>query len=141
MFAIYWHINCHIYDMQILILSNDPNLISTPLCPQNIEDCVIKVFNDSRDPLDIMSTVCLANPTILIIDDDFLKPDTSHILSSIKKIMDHLAVIFITSNSNIELGREVSQLGVYYYAVKPLEKDAIIDALKSIIKLKSKAQY
>ena len=127
--------------MQILILSKDPDLIDTPLCSEDIEDCNIKVFNDSRDPLDIMSTVCLANPTILIIDDDFLKPDTSHILSSIKKIMDQLGVIFVTSDSKIELGREISQLGVYYYAVKPLEKDAIIDALKSIIKLKSKVQY
>ena len=121
--------------MQILILSKDPDLIDTPLCSEDIEDCNIKVFNDSRDPLDIMST------TILIIDDDFLKPDTSHILSSIKKIMDQLGVIFVTSDSKIELGREISQLGVYYYAVKPLEKDAIIDALKSIIKLKSKVQY
>lgn len=137
----YWHISCPLYNMQILIISNDSELINITKCPQNNEDCTIKVFNDSRDPLDIMSTVCLANPTILIIDDDFLKPGTSHILSSIKKIMDQLAFIFVTSNSNIDLGREISQLGVYYYAVKPLEKGSMIEALKSIIKLKSKNQY
>lgn len=127
--------------MQILILSNDSDLINTTVCPQDIEDCTVKVYNDSRDPLDIMSTVCVSNPYILVVDDDYLKPDTSHILSSIKKIMNHLAVIFITSDSNIELGRQISQLGVYYYAVKPLEKGAMIDALKSIIKLKSKVKY
>ena len=127
--------------MRILTISNDPDLINTTSCPKDVEDCHVKVFNDSRDPLDIASTGCVANRAILIIDDDFLKPDTSHILSSIKKIMNQLAVIFVTSDSNIELGREVSQLGVYYYAVKPLEKDAIIDALKSIIKLKAKVQY
>ena len=113
--------------MLILIISKDPNLIDTASSSQETHDCQIKVFNDSRDPLDIMSTVCLAQ--------------TSHILFSIKKIMQKLAVIFVTSNSNLELGREVSQLGVYYYALKPLEKDAILDALKSIINLKSKIQY
>jgi len=127
--------------MQILVISNDKELINTVSCPVEVEDCHIRVYNDSRDPLDIMSTVCLANPTILVIDDDFLKPQTSHILSSIKKIMQKLAIIFLTSNTKIELGREVSQLGVYYYALKPLENDAMMDALKSIIMLKSKVQY
>jgi FixJ family two-component response regulator len=127
--------------MQILVISNDVELINTVSCPIDVEDCITKVYNDSRDPLDIMSTVCLANPSILVIDDDFLKPETSHILTSIKKIMQKVAVIFVTSNTNIDLGREVSQLGVYYYALKPLENDAMIDALKSIINLKSKVQY
>ncbi|MEJ2545955.1 MAG: hypothetical protein P8Y99_17980 [Calditrichaceae bacterium] len=127
--------------MQILVISDDVELINTVSCPVDVEDCITKVYNDSRDPLDIMSTVCLANPSILVIDDDFLKPETSHILTSIKKIMQKVAIIFVTSNTNIELGREVSQLGVYYYALKPLENDAMIDALKSIITLKSKIQY
>ncbi|MBN1409132.1 MAG: hypothetical protein JW956_15130 [Calditrichaceae bacterium] len=127
--------------MQILVISNDKKIINTVSCPLDIADCVTNVYNDSRDPLDILSTVCLANPAILVIDDDFLEPQTSHILSSIKKIMQKIAVIFVTSDTNIELGREVSQLGVYYYALKPLENDAMIDALKSIILLKSKVQY
>ena len=127
--------------MQILVISDDIELINTVSCPVDVEDCITKVYNDSRDPLDIMSTVCLANPTILVMDDDFLKPETSHILSSIKKIMQKVAIIFVTSNTNIDLGREVSQMGVYYYALKPLENDAMVDALKSIITLKSKVQY
>lgn len=127
--------------MRILVISDDIELINTVSCPVDVEDCITKVYNDSKDPLDIMSTVCLANPTILVMDDDFLKPETSHILSSIKKIMQKVAVIFVTSNTDIDLGREVSQLGVYYYALKPLENDAMIDALKSIISLKSKIQY
>ncbi len=127
--------------MLILVISNDIELINTVSCPVDVEDCITKVYNDSKDPLDIMSTVCLANPTILVIDDDFLKPETSHILSSIKKIMQKVAVIFVTSNTNIDLGREISQMGVYYYALKPLENDAMIDALKSIISLRSKIQY
>ena len=127
--------------MQILIISEDPDLINTASCSQDTDPCQIKVYNNSRDPLDIMSTVCLANPTILVIDDDFLKPQTGHILSSIKKIIQNLAVIFATSNSDLELGREVSQLGIQYYAHKPLEKDALVEALKSIINLKLKIQY
>jgi DNA-binding NarL/FixJ family response regulator len=127
--------------MLILVISNDIELINTVSCPPDVQDCITKVYNESRDPLDIMSTVCLVNPTILVIDDDFLEPETSHILSSIKKIMQKVAVIFVTSNTNIDLGREVSQMGVYYYALKPLENDAMIDALKSIISLKSKIQY
>jgi FixJ family two-component response regulator len=88
-----------------------------------------------------MSTVCLEHPGILVIDDDFLNPSTGHIISSIKKILGDLAIIFVTSNPDIELGREVSQMGVYYYAVKPLEEDALIDSLKSIVRLRTKAMF
>ncbi|MEJ2055413.1 MAG: hypothetical protein P8X42_15970, partial [Calditrichaceae bacterium] len=81
--------------MQILIISDDHDLINSTICPEDMNDCSIKVYNNSGDPLDIVSTVCVSNPSVLVVDDDFLKPETGHILTSIKKIITNLAVVFI----------------------------------------------
>jgi FixJ family two-component response regulator len=127
--------------MKIMVLSKDPELIESTRSVNHADSWNVKVYNYSSDPLDVVSNVCIEHPGILVIDDDYLNPSSGHILASIKKMLDDLAIIFVTSNSDIELGREVSQMGVYYYAVKPLEEDALIDSLKSIVKLRTKAMY
>jgi DNA-binding NarL/FixJ family response regulator len=85
-------------------------------------DQQISVLREGKDPLDVMSTICEANPSLLIIDDDFLRPNTVHILQSIRKVNKKINIIFCTSNTSIDLGKQVSQLGLQYYAVKPLDK-------------------
>jgi DNA-binding NarL/FixJ family response regulator len=85
-----------------------------------------------------MSTVCSENPTLLIADDDFLKPESAHILKSIKKVNKSIYIIFLSSDLSIELGREVSQLGIQYYALKPFGVEDLIDVVNFIGKLKNK---
>ena len=47
-------------------------------------------------------------------------------------------IIFITSNSSIALGKEVSQLGIHFYAIKPLENEEIKELFGSIVELKKR---
>ena len=47
-------------------------------------------------------------------------------------------IIFFTSNSGIDLGKEVSQIGIQYYAIKPLGKGELQDSIEAILKLHKK---
>lgn len=108
---------------------------------QNNHDCPVEIYQGSSDPLDVMSYVCTTPFSLLIMDDDFLEPNSAHILKSIKKIAGELPVIFITSNSSIELGREISQLGIQFYALKPIEEDTLYKSMQSIIKMKMRTTH
>jgi DNA-binding NarL/FixJ family response regulator len=96
----------------------------------------MNVVNHSSDPLDIMAAVCSHKPALLILDDDFLEPNSAHILSSIRKVNEKLEIIFVTSNSGLEIGRAVSQIGIHYYAIKPLEQSELSEVVLSLNKIK-----
>ena len=98
----------------------------------------IKIYNESKDPLDVMSTVCDINPSLIIVDDDFLAPETVHLLKSIRKVNRSIDIIFCTSNSSIHLGKEVSQLGIQYYAIKPLNEGELQDSLEAVLHVHQK---
>jgi len=124
--------------MKTMLVSKDPELIRIITSSDVFSKEKYIMISESMNPLDIMSTVCSKNPTLLIIDDDFLKPDSAHILKSIKKVKQNIYIIFITSDSSFDLGKEVSQLGIQYYAIKPLDKNELIESVNSISQLKSK---
>ena len=124
--------------MKTMLVSKDPDLIKVITSSDVFSKERFILMSESRDPLDIMSAVCSKNPTLLIVDDDFLKPDSAHILKSIKKVRQSIYVIFINSDSSVDLGKEVSQLGIQFYALKPLDENELIESVKSISKLKSK---
>ena len=94
-------------------------------------------MDDSQDPLDVMSGICSHNPSLVIIDDDFLKPHSAHVLRSVRKINSKVKFIFVTSDESVELGREISPLGIHYYGHKPLEKRELHDSIQSILNQKS----
>jgi DNA-binding NarL/FixJ family response regulator len=108
--------------------------MTTQVAEENKLHC--SVVNHSSDPLDIMAAVCSHKPSVLLLDDDFVHPNSAHTLSSIKKVNEDLDIIFITSDSGISLGRAVSQLGIHYYAVKPLEYSELHEAIMSLSKMK-----
>ena len=91
-------------------------------------------FNSTTDPLDIVSQVCTINPSILILDDDFITPESSRILSSIKKVNPKISILFLTSNTSLELGREINSVGVKYYIIKPVSEKDFGDFLDSVKK-------
>ncbi len=70
-----------------------------------------EVFNNSSDPLDIMAIVCSQKPALLILDDDFLKPNSAHTLASIRKVNKNIEIIFVTSDSGLELGQGSQSAG------------------------------
>ena len=117
-----------------ILITNDNDLISRINGVDDDLKSMIKVYSDSKDPLDVMSTVCEAKPALAIIDDDFLAPDTVHIMKSIRKVNKGLDIIFCTSNTSIDLGKKVSQLGIQYYAIKPLTEGELQESLKAVLK-------
>ena len=127
--------------MKILLISNDQILSELIKGVQLPEDSTVVIRSEDPDPLDTMSAVCSMNPTILIIDDDFLKPNTARVIKSIRKVNEKVDVIFITSDSSVELGKQIMQLGIQLYTVKPFDEHEITESLKSIVNLKLKSIY
>ena len=127
--------------MKTMLVSKDPELIRIITSSEFFSKEKDILMSESKDPLDIMSAVCSKNPTLLIFDDDFLKPESAHILKSIKKVKKNIYVIFITSDSSFDLGKEVSQLGIQFYTHKPLEEKELVDSVRSISRLKAKENH
>ena len=105
------------------------------------KDAELTFLSDDFDPFVIISKTIDLNPSLVVIDDDFTAPNTVQILKSIKTINKNMATIFVTSNNSLELGREVTPLGIQFYAIKPLSKTEIFDSIKSIINLQKKMSY
>ena len=127
--------------MKTTIISNDHDLINIIKYLKIFPENQLDIFSEKADALEIMSHVCTIHPKLLIIDDDFIKPNTAKVLNAIRKVNQNVNIIFITSDSGIEIGREVSQLRIHYYALKPLDKSELGDSIKSIIDLESKTIY
>ena len=119
--------------MRTILISDDPALLEMINQSDWGSDDQIDIYNESKNPLDVMSTVCESNPSLLIIDDDFLKPETVHILKSIRKVNKNIGFIFCTSNTSIDLGKEVSQLGIQYYTMKPLDVGELRESLNAVV--------
>jgi DNA-binding response OmpR family regulator len=91
-------------------------------------------FSSTTDPLDIMSQICSINPSILILDDDLISPNSVHLLNSLKKVNPKTSIIFITSNTSLEFGRQINSIGVKFYLMKPFSKNEFQEFLKSVHK-------
>lgn len=123
--------------MRIITISKDQNLIKLIDKPEVKGQNQLMVFNRSNDLLEVASYIHTNHPAILIVDDDFLKPDSAHLLRNVKKLNPDMAIVFITSDTGIELGKEVSQVGIFFYGLKPLSENELEDSIRSITKLKT----
>ncbi len=122
--------------MRTILISNDKEL--RKYLQEEIVDLFseIIIFDKVLDPLELLSEACKNKPSLLIIDDDLTKPNSLLFLKSVKKLYDDISIIFLTSNESIELGREVSQIGVIHYSVKPINTEILCEYIKSIKRLK-----
>ena len=127
--------------IKVLLISIDQAIKFFTEKNYNNPDYQFTTFNSTTDPLDIMAQVCTLNPSILILDDDYINPNSIHLLSSIKKVNPKLSIIFITSNTSLELGREINSIGVTYYLMKPIAENEFNEFLKSLVKEKSITNY
>ena len=118
--------------MKTVIISNDNQLINIiknlKLFPEN----QLGIYSEDADALEIMSHVCTEHPNTLVIDDDFTQPHSAQVLNAIRKVNNNVKIIFISSDSSVELGRDISQVGILYHAVKPINEDEINDLFNSI---------
>ena len=127
--------------MRILIISNEYTKENMLQLINGYKDADLAFLSEKSDPFVIISKTIDLNPSLVVIDDDFTTPNTVQVLKSIKTINKNMAIIFVTSNTSLELGREVTPLGIQFYAIKPLSKTEIFDSIKSIINLQKKISY
>ncbi|MFH1195989.1 MAG: hypothetical protein V1720_09765 [bacterium] len=124
--------------MKILALTTDKQVIEYLSREEFLSEHKVHFSKENSNPLDILSEYCTVKPSLLILDNDLMQSSTLQILHSIKKIDKNVSTIFITSDSSIELGREITPSGVQFYGIKPLEEKEFFDAINSIIQMKLK---
>lgn len=125
--------------MRTLLISEDKLLLTLVNDFDKSDENSVTVYEDDKDPVKVLSNILSVQPSLLVMDDDYLAPNTVPILESLRKINDRMKIIFVTSDPGIELGKAVSQLGIYFYAIKPVEEEELKTLFNSI--LKSKTQY
>jgi len=120
--------------IKVLLISVDQKIKTFVERNYNIQDYQFITFCSTTDPLDIMAQVCSVHPALLILDDDFISPNSVHLMESIKKVNPKLSVLFLTSNTSLELGRQIHSIGVQYYIIKPIIEDEFNEFVKSASK-------
>jgi DNA-binding response OmpR family regulator len=124
--------------MRILLISKDRLLQSIVKNFGEYSDSSTTVYNDDPKPIKVLSNFLSRQPSVIIVDDDYLKPNSVEILESIRNVNKKMKIIFASSDSSLELGKKVSQLGIYYYAIKPIDESEFKELLDSLLKPKSK---
>ena len=124
--------------MRTLLISTDNLLIKMVNVFGKGDENTVTIYEEEPDPVRVLSSILSVQPTALIIDDDYLSPNTVSILESLRKVNDKIKIIFFTSDSSIELGKAVSQLGIYFYAIKPVEEEEFKTLYNSLLKLRTK---
>jgi len=127
--------------MKILIITDDAMLMKLGNSLNHVSDGQMIIYNSGANPLSVLAFVYENNPSLLILDDDYLKPNSAQIIDTIRKMNKNLSIVFVTSDPGLELGKEISQLGILYYAIKPLVESELEDLLNSINNSKDKLTY
>lgn len=123
--------------MRILLISEDNLLLTTLKNFGENSKVSTTVYNNDPKPIKVLSNFLSLQPSVLILDDDYLKPNSVEILESIRNVNNKMKIIFASSDSSLELGKKVSQLGIYYYAIKPIDESEIQELLDSLLDTKS----
>ena len=124
--------------MRILLISDDYLLQSTVKDFGENSKAFTSVYDADPKPIKVLSNFLSTQPSALIVDDDYLKPNSVEILESIRNVNKKMKIIFASSDSSLELGKKVSQLGIYYYVIKPIDESEFNELLDSLLKPKSK---
>ena len=124
--------------MRILLVSEDSLLQSIVKNFGENTQASTMLYNDNPKPIKVLSSFLSGKPSVLIVDDDYLKPNSVEILESIRNVNKEMKIIFASSDSSLELGKKISQLGIYYYAIKPIDESEFKELLDSLLNTKSK---
>jgi DNA-binding NarL/FixJ family response regulator len=116
-----------------MFVSSDNELIKMLMNARLIPDEQVVIYDESKEALEVMSSVCSCQPAILIMDDDFVKPNSVQVLRSIRRVNQNVKIVFITSDTSIDLGRDISPLGIHYYGIKPLDDQDLAESIRSLL--------
>lgn len=121
-----------------MAITSDQKVINT-LSKDNIPNSWnVSLVMEKIDPVDLLVKIHAFNPFAIIIDDTLFAPKTNSILLSIREIQKSIQIIFLTDNNSIELGREISQLGIHKYFIKPFSMEHLLESIKSLETLLNK---
>jgi len=121
--------------MKIQAISQEKKLVDELIKFQTNGRETVELYSGLNNSLDILSFVVSGNASLVILDDDFTSPHTVHLLESVRKVKKEQKIIFLTSDDGLNLGKDISSLGVQYYAIKPISGKELIDSVKSILKI------
>ena len=71
---------------------------------------------------------------VLIVDIELKGMKGYEVIPIIKRIDPRLRIIVTSSNSSLELARKVREEGVFFYALKPLDFEEILTAVRDALK-------
>lgn len=127
--------------MNILLITEDSELTSIIENFVENSDNSTTIYNGEAIPIKVLSFFLNSQPSVVIVDDDFMAPNSVTLIESIRNVNQKTKIIFTTSDSSIELGKRVSQLGIYYYNIKPIDEGEFKELLESVIKSKTQQSY
>ena len=106
--------NLNYKQMKILLISNDKALQTILDNFGNLPNICKQTISKVSEPFDILTEFYSLNPSVIIVDDDFLKPNTEKIIEAIRKFNKEVIILFITSDTSLELGKKIAPLGLFY---------------------------
>jgi len=118
--------------MNILTISNDQKVLDTIKIIQSNSSFTFTTKSQNLDELDVLTKVFASKPNILIFDDDSFNGRSKKMIANIAKTLKKSSIIFLTSNTSVELGKEISPFGISYYGIKPIEAKELEDTINSL---------
>ena len=127
--------------MKILAISADDEIISLVNSFATEFEPHTFIYNQSTKPIDMVGYAYEKNPSVIILDDDYVNPNAAVMIATLKKMKKNIEIIFITSDTSVELGKQISPLGITYYAIKPIDKKEFSELLNSISENRLKSTH
>ncbi len=120
--------------MRITVLSKDNDLYEPVFELPKKYTSSIDLYRESQNPIDVLTHVMLVKPSILVVDDEFTRPESVSLMKSIRKMMPDIYMVFITPSSSLELGRTISEIGIHFYMLKPVNYSMLQESILHIVK-------
>jgi len=115
----------------IEIVSKDIELIRMFKSIGKLLEIDARVIIPESDYCAIVTQIISRNPTVLIFDGDFLDTKSiEKIFSALRKIQPEINILFLTSDTSVETGRDIFVLGVRYFATKPISEFELKEVIK-----------
>lgn len=116
--------------MKTIVFSKDKELIE--FINSNFGNNETIIFQSNDNLIEAFAFTLLEKPSLLIIDDDLTKPNTIVFIKNIKNVGKKNFIILITSNESLDFGREVSNLEILHYSIKPCNYVILSEFINSI---------
>jgi len=126
--------------MRVVTVTNDVTIFEEIRSLERDPFWIFDHYKGSNDSLEVFSFIQSKHTGLVILDEDFICEDSGRIIELLKKMNPDLKIIFLTSDSSLELGRAISPLGIHFYGIKPLLAGVLREAITCLPK-NNKSQF